>query len=102
MENNQDNSVLAHIKSLTEKEEHLYTKEDLSDEDVKDLHHANPNWINTGTCCTGVVLSVMPAMIPTMRNCGLRIPLKITRNKTIKGGQRIIGLPKYIAIPLVK
>jgi len=34
-----DQSVLAHIKQLTEKEEHLYGKEDLTDEDVKDLHN---------------------------------------------------------------
>ena len=39
MENNKDNSVMAHIKSLTEKEELYYGKEDLTDEDVKDLHH---------------------------------------------------------------
>jgi hypothetical protein len=39
MENNKDNSVMAHIKSLTEKEELLYIKENLTDEDVKDLHH---------------------------------------------------------------
>lgn len=39
MENNTpDQSVLRHIKQLTEKEELLYGKEDLSDEDVKDLH----------------------------------------------------------------
>jgi len=30
---------MAHIKSLTEKEELLYTKEDLTDDDVKDFHH---------------------------------------------------------------
>ena len=33
-----DQSVLAHIKQLTEKEEHLYGKTDLTDQDVKDLH----------------------------------------------------------------
>jgi uncharacterized protein YjaG (DUF416 family) len=36
--NTPDQSVLTHIKQLTEKEELLYTKTDLSDEDVKDLH----------------------------------------------------------------
>ena len=30
---------MAHIKSLTEKEELYYGKEDLSDDDLKDLHH---------------------------------------------------------------
>jgi len=39
MENNKNNNVMTHIKSLTEKEELLYTKEDLTDDDVKDLHH---------------------------------------------------------------
>jgi Protein of unknown function (DUF2630) len=34
----QDNSVMSHIKKLTEKEEHLYGKENLTDEDVKELH----------------------------------------------------------------
>ena len=37
-QNTKDLSVLAHIKQLTEKEEHLYGKPDLTDEDVKDLH----------------------------------------------------------------
>jgi len=36
--NTNDQSVLAHIKQLTEKEEHLYGKPDLSDQEVKDLH----------------------------------------------------------------
>lgn len=36
--NTEDKSVMAHIKDLTEKEEHLYGKEDLTDQDVKDLH----------------------------------------------------------------
>jgi uncharacterized protein YjaG (DUF416 family) len=39
MENNTpDQSVLTHIQQLTEKEEHLYGKTDLTDEDVKELH----------------------------------------------------------------
>jgi hypothetical protein len=38
MEKKEDINVLAHIKELTEKEEHLYGKEDLSDDDVKNLH----------------------------------------------------------------
>ncbi len=39
MENaKQDNSVMAHIKSLTEKEEYLYGKEDLSDEEIQEMH----------------------------------------------------------------
>jgi hypothetical protein len=39
MENNSpDNSVLAHITKLTEREEHLYGKENLTDEDIKELH----------------------------------------------------------------
>jgi len=36
--NTNDQSVLAHIKQLTEKEEQLYGKPDLSDQEVKDLH----------------------------------------------------------------
>jgi uncharacterized protein YjaG (DUF416 family) len=36
--NTNDQSVMAHIKQLTEKEEHLYGKSDLSDQEVKDLH----------------------------------------------------------------
>lgn len=39
MENNQnDQSVLSHITKLTEKEEHLYGKTDLTEADVKELH----------------------------------------------------------------
>jgi uncharacterized protein YjaG (DUF416 family) len=39
MENNtKDDSVLSHITKLTEKEEYLYGKENLTDEDVKELH----------------------------------------------------------------
>ncbi len=38
MENQKDNPVLAHITKLTEKEEHLYGKENLTDDDVKELH----------------------------------------------------------------
>lgn len=37
--NNNDNSVLSHITKLTEKEQKLYGKTDLTDEDVKELHH---------------------------------------------------------------
>ena len=36
--NNADQSVLMHIKQLTEKEEELYSKPDLKDQDVKDLY----------------------------------------------------------------
>ena len=36
--NTEDNNVMAHIRDLTEKEEKLYGKEDLSDQDVKDMH----------------------------------------------------------------
>ena len=36
--NTKDQSVLAHIQQLTEKEENLYGKADLTDEDVKELH----------------------------------------------------------------
>ena len=36
--NKEDISVLAHIKELTEREEHLYGKTDLTDQDVKDMH----------------------------------------------------------------
>jgi hypothetical protein len=35
---NDDNGVLSHITKLTEREEHLYGKENLNDEDVKELH----------------------------------------------------------------
>lgn len=39
MENNTpDNSVLSHITKLTEREEHLYGKEHLTDDDIKELH----------------------------------------------------------------
>jgi hypothetical protein len=39
MENNApDNSVLSHITKLTEREEHLYGKENLTDDDIKELH----------------------------------------------------------------
>jgi len=39
MENkNEDGSVLSHITKLTEREEHLYGKEDLTDADVQELH----------------------------------------------------------------
>jgi hypothetical protein len=34
----EDNQVLTHIKTLSEKEEDLYGKENLTDEDVKQLH----------------------------------------------------------------
>ena len=34
----EDNQVLTHIKTLSEKEEDLYGKENLTDEDVKRLH----------------------------------------------------------------
>ena len=34
----EDKQVLAHIMKLTEEEERLYTKNDLTDEDVKSLH----------------------------------------------------------------
>lgn len=37
MKNMDDDAVMAHIKMLTEKEEHLYGKENLSDEEVKEL-----------------------------------------------------------------
>ena len=33
-----DISVVDHIRELTEKEEHLYGKAELTDQDVKDLH----------------------------------------------------------------
>jgi hypothetical protein len=39
MENKtKDDSVFSHITKLTEKEEYLYGKENLTDEDVKELH----------------------------------------------------------------
>jgi uncharacterized protein YjaG (DUF416 family) len=34
----EDNSVMDHIRQLAEKEEQLYSKSELSDQDVKDLH----------------------------------------------------------------
>jgi hypothetical protein len=37
MANTQDNSVLSHITKLTEREEHLYGKESMTDEDIKEL-----------------------------------------------------------------
>lgn len=37
MENMDDNAVMEHIKMLTEKEEHLYGKENLSDEEAQEL-----------------------------------------------------------------
>lgn len=36
--NTNDQSVMAHIKQLTEKEEQLYGKSELSEQEVKDLH----------------------------------------------------------------
>jgi len=33
-----DNSVMSHIKKLTAKEQELYGRENLSDEDIKELH----------------------------------------------------------------
>jgi hypothetical protein len=38
MANTQDNSVLSHITKLTEREEHLYGKESMTDDDIKELH----------------------------------------------------------------
>jgi len=38
MANTQDNSVLAHITKPTEREEHLYGKESMTDDDIKELH----------------------------------------------------------------
>jgi uncharacterized protein YjaG (DUF416 family) len=39
MENKvEDNAVLSHIKTLTAKEEELYGKENLTDDDIKELH----------------------------------------------------------------
>jgi hypothetical protein len=38
MEEKKDISVVDHIRELTEKEEHLYGKTELTDQDVKDLH----------------------------------------------------------------
>jgi hypothetical protein len=39
MENQvEDNAVLSHIKKLTAKEEDLYGKQDLTDEDIRELH----------------------------------------------------------------
>jgi len=35
---NNDNAVLSHIEKLTKREEHLYLKNELTDEDVKELH----------------------------------------------------------------
>ena len=35
---NQDNNVLSHIKQLNDREQELYGKENLTDEDVKELH----------------------------------------------------------------
>ena len=41
MENKiEDGDVLSHIKKLTAKEEMLYGKENLSDEDIRELHEA--------------------------------------------------------------
>jgi hypothetical protein len=38
MEKKEDVNVLTHIKELTQREEELHGKEDLSDDDVKELH----------------------------------------------------------------
>jgi uncharacterized protein YjaG (DUF416 family) len=37
-EKKEDNSVINHIRQLTEKEEQLYGKSELTDQDVKDMH----------------------------------------------------------------
>ena len=34
----EDNQVLAHIKDLTQKEEELYAKEDMTADEIKSLH----------------------------------------------------------------
>jgi Protein of unknown function (DUF2630) len=40
MENKpKDNAVLSHIEKLTAREEHLYGSDQLSDEEIKELHH---------------------------------------------------------------
>lgn len=38
MEKSSNKSVMDHIKELTEREEHLHGKENISDDDVKELH----------------------------------------------------------------
>lgn len=38
MEEKKDSSVIDHIRQLTEKEEQLYGKSELTDQDVKDMH----------------------------------------------------------------
>ena len=37
-QNTKDQSVLAHIKQLTEKEEELYGNPDMSEDNIKELH----------------------------------------------------------------
>ena len=37
----EDNQVLAHIKKLSAEEDRLYAKENLTDEEVKNLHKMN-------------------------------------------------------------
>ncbi|MCR8559005.1 DUF2630 family protein [Mucilaginibacter sp. BJC16-A38] len=37
-EKREDNSVIDHIRQLTEKEEHLYSKPEPTDQDIEDMH----------------------------------------------------------------
>ncbi|MBD1365683.1 DUF2630 family protein [Mucilaginibacter sp. ZT4R22] len=37
-EKKEDISVIEHIRQLTEREEHLYGKTELTDEDIKEMH----------------------------------------------------------------
>ncbi|RYE30816.1 MAG: DUF2630 family protein [Sphingobacteriaceae bacterium] len=42
MENMDDAAIMAHIKTLTERQEQLYGKELLTDEEVNELHKIKP------------------------------------------------------------
>jgi len=42
MENMDDAAIMAHIKTLTERQEQLYGKELLTDDEVKELHKIKP------------------------------------------------------------
>ncbi|RYE35731.1 MAG: DUF2630 family protein [Sphingobacteriaceae bacterium] len=42
MENMDDNAIMAHIKQLTERQEQLYGKEVLTDQEVAELHKIKP------------------------------------------------------------
>jgi hypothetical protein len=58
-----------HIKQLTEKEEQLYGKSDLTDEDVNDLHLVKSELDQYWDLLRQRRAFVMPVKTPTGRRC---------------------------------